>query len=204
MTQPGRSIPVESDAWGGEAGSVAEPTHSAMHELSQPASQADAFRRLADRRLDGAYRLARAILHDAADAEDATHDAFVTAWRSWATLRDPARFDAWFDRILVNVCRNRLRWAARHRSADLTAEMGGGGKDPYRATGDRDAIEQALRALSAEQRIVVVLRFYRDMQLDDIATWMGIPTGTVKSRLHHALRRLGTVMAEADMKDLMT
>jgi DNA-directed RNA polymerase specialized sigma24 family protein len=76
------------------------------------AAQRDAvFQALADEHLDRAYRLARAILRDPTDACDATHDAFVRAWRSRATLRDASRFEPWFDRILVNVCRNRLRVA---------------------------------------------------------------------------------------------
>ena len=76
-------------------------------------SRADAFRRLAQLHLDSSYRLARAILGNAAEAEDATHDAFVTAWQQWSTLRDPLLFEHWFDRILVNTCRNRLRRTAR-------------------------------------------------------------------------------------------
>ena len=67
--------------------------------------RAAAFTRLADEHLDRAYRLARAILRDEAEAQDAAHDAFVQAWRKWDTLRDPARFEPWFDRILVNTRR---------------------------------------------------------------------------------------------------
>src|SRR5262245_14422274 len=66
--------------------------------------RAAAFVRLADAHLDRAYGLARAILRDPVEAQDATHDAFVRAWRSWPSLRDPDRFEAWFDRILVNTC----------------------------------------------------------------------------------------------------
>ena len=91
--------------------------------LAARAARADAFRTLADRRLDASYRLAYAILGQRAEAEDATHDAFVTAWRHWATLRDQALFERWFDRILINTCRNRLRQRARWRSHDLSAEL---------------------------------------------------------------------------------
>src|SRR5262245_53147430 len=78
-----------------------------------------AFLRLASEHLDRAYRLARAIVRDPAEAQDATHDAFVQAWRKWGSLRDPDRFDAWFDRILVNTCRNRLR-AVRRLPTDIS------------------------------------------------------------------------------------
>jgi RNA polymerase sigma-70 factor (ECF subfamily) len=81
--------------------------------LGESVGRASAFRRLADQHLDEAYRLATAILHDEADAQDATHDAFERAWRKWSTLRDESRFDAWFGRILVNECRDRLRHGRR-------------------------------------------------------------------------------------------
>jgi len=71
------------------------------------------FRELADRRINLAYGLAYAILRDRADAQDATHDAFIRAWDKWGSLHDVSRFEAWFDRILVNVCRNRLRRRSR-------------------------------------------------------------------------------------------
>src|SRR5450759_5728772 len=80
----------------------------------------EAFALLTRRHLDSAYRLAWAILTDTGDADDATQDAFALAWRNRRSLRDPARFDAWFDRILVNVCSERLRQraGARTRPAD--------------------------------------------------------------------------------------
>ena len=81
--------------------------------VEQPSERAEAFLRLADDHLDAAYRLARAILRDSTEAQDATHDAFEQAWRKWSTLRDPARFEPWFDRILVNTCRDRLRSGRR-------------------------------------------------------------------------------------------
>ena len=93
------------------------------HALAAQAARADAFRTLADRHLDASYRLAHAILGEQAEAEDATHDAFVTAWRNWSALRDHALFERWFDRILINTCRNRLRQRARWRSRDLSAEL---------------------------------------------------------------------------------
>ena len=82
-----------------------------------PITRDAAFRKLADRHLEASYRLACAILGNPAEAQDATHDAFVQAWRHWSTLRDPARFEHWFDKILVNTCRNRLRRASRWRTA---------------------------------------------------------------------------------------
>ncbi len=78
-----------------------------------------AFERLASQQLDASYGLARAILGRSGDAEDAVHDAFETAWHKWPSLRDPARFEAWFGRIVVNTCRDRLRREARRRTEVL-------------------------------------------------------------------------------------
>jgi DNA-directed RNA polymerase specialized sigma24 family protein len=67
------------------------------------------FERFTQSRLERAYRLAGLLLRDRSDAEDAVHDAAVQAWLHWGELRDPERVDAWFDRILVNGCRARMR-----------------------------------------------------------------------------------------------
>ena len=153
-----------------------------------------AFQALAEEHLDAAYRLARVILRDPTDAEDATHDAFVQAWRKWSTLRDPDRFEAWFDRILVNACRDRLRRTSRHAARDISDELGLATGDPYVRTHERDEIDQALAALSPDHRVVIALRYDRDLAADEIARRLDIPVGTVHSRLHYALRKLHQVM----------
>lgn len=165
-------------------------------------ARAEAFRYLADRELDQAYRLAAVILNDRIEAEDAVHDAALVAWRRWDDLRDPARFEAWFRRILVNGCRDRLRAKARHRVVDLGRELteaehpqvadASGGAEA------RDAADRAIDALGPDERLIVVLRFHADLTVPAIAATIGIPEGTVKSRLHHALRRLRVALEEAD------
>jgi len=164
--------------------------------------RAGAFRRLVDRQLDAAYRLAAVILNDRVEAEDAVHDAALSAWQRWDDLRDPARFDAWFQRILVNGCRDRLRAKARHRVVDLGRELVEGEHprvpDAADATAIRDALAQALDALPADERLAVTLRYQADLTVPVIAVVLGIPEGTVKSRLHHALARLRLVLEEAE------
>lgn len=167
------------------------------------AARAAAFAGLVDRRvLDSAYRFATLMLGDRAEAEDATHDAAVIAWRRFADLRDADRFDAWFGRILVNACRDRLR--ARRRapvSLDGRRPTGDGAwsmpaaaslasPDQADAVVRRDALAGALKTLSPDHREVVVLRFYFDLTVDQIAVRTGVGSGTVKSRLHYALRHL--------------
>jgi RNA polymerase sigma-70 factor (ECF subfamily) len=167
--------------------------------VEPPTERAEAFLRLADEHLDAAYRLARAILRDATDAQDVTHDAFEQAWRKWSTLRDPARFEPWFDRILVNTCRDRLR-SGRRQPTDISAEVVIATDDPYGSAHDHDLLANAIATLSPEHRVVVALRYYRDLPVDEIASRLDIPAGTVQSRLHYALKRLHAAIDAADGK----
>lgn len=140
-------------------------------------------------RVGDSYRLARAILLDDGEAEDAVQEASLSAWRRRASLRDPARFDAWFDRILVNQCRDQLR--KRRRAVKLASPpVGFEAATPPPDMGTDDDLDRALDALDVDHRIVVLLRYWQDRTVDDIADRVGIPAGTVKSRLHNALRTL--------------
>jgi RNA polymerase sigma-70 factor (ECF subfamily) len=140
-------------------------------------------------RVGDSYRLARAILLDDGDAEDAVQEASLAAWRQRGSLRDPDRFDAWFERILVNQCRDQLR---KRRRAVKVAASPIGFEAPAVApeTGTDADLDRAIDALDVDHRIVVLLRYWQDRTVDDIAERVGIPPGTVKSRLHHALRSL--------------
>ena len=164
-------------------------THGRLAELGDADARALAFRQLADHHLDASYRLAYVILHDAHDAQDATHDAFVTAWRRWSTLRDPGAFERWFDRILVNTCRRRLRDRSRYRSSDISPDLAVT-PDPQAHAVARDLVSEAMAILSPDHRIVLALRYSRDLTVEQIADRLGIRAGTVKSRLHYALRRM--------------
>ena len=178
---------------------VIEVTDSRPVVAEQPTERAEAFLRLADEHLDAAYRLARAILRDATDAQDATHDAFEQAWRKWSTLRDPARFEPWFDRILVNTCRDRLRTTRRH-ATDISAEVAISAGDQFAQAHDRDLLFKAIATLPPEHRVVIALRYYRDMTVESIASLLDIPAGTVHSRLHYALKHLHAAIDAADSR----
>jgi RNA polymerase sigma factor (sigma-70 family) len=154
----------------------------------------DAFEALSDRCLDDAYRLAAVVLRDPVEAEDVVHDAALLAWRKFGSLRDASRFDAWFGRIVLNLCRDRLRarQRGRVRATQLGATLEPGRRDDFASVAERDALAAAFPRLDPDLQLVVALRFYRDMQLTDIAESLGIPLGTVKSRLHTGLKRLRT------------
>src|SRR4051812_18078202 len=180
-----------------EALTKVEPIMRQTEDRSDVA-RAEAFGRLVDRAaLDRAYRYATLILGSRSDAEDATHDAALDAWRRFGDLRDPDRFDAWFGRILVNSCRDKLRTRRRTPlSLDLdppaatatNALRARSTPDQTEAVATHETLGMALRTLSPEHREVVVLRFYFDLTVDEIASRTGARPGTVKSRLHHALR----------------
>ena len=97
---------------------------SRAERVSASTDRQEAFAALADRHLEAAYRLAGVILGDPFEAEDATHDAVVTSWRGYAKLRDPDRFEAWVQRILVNTCRDRLRRRGRRQASPRSTSLG--------------------------------------------------------------------------------
>jgi RNA polymerase sigma factor (sigma-70 family) len=169
--------------------------------LADPADAVteERFLRLAGSELDRAYRLAGLLLGDAHDAEDATQDALIRAWRSLGSLRDPAGFRPWFDRILVNVCRDRLRRSRRIRFIPLDGPAGlVQAGDPFRAVLERDEMLGRLGTLDADERIVVVLHYWADLTLAAVAERLGWPVGTVKSRLHRALETMARSSRERE------
>jgi RNA polymerase sigma-70 factor (ECF subfamily) len=140
--------------------------------------------------LDRAYRMAGLLLGNAHEAEDAVQDALVVAWQSFDRLRDVERFGAWFDRIVVNGCRDRLRRRGVVRFIPMAADVDPAGRDPFAAFLERDELLAGLGGLTSDERIVVVLRFWAHLPLEGIAERLEWPLGTVKSRLHRALGRL--------------
>jgi RNA polymerase sigma-70 factor (ECF subfamily) len=169
-----------AEAWVRDDSQAAEPAVPVVERL----------RGMSPRELNRAYRIAGLFLGNAQDAEDATQDALLRAWQSASSLRDPARFDAWFDRILVNACRDRLRRRGRVRFITLEGEAARAGADPFGELLERDDVLRRLTTLDDDLRLVVVLHYWGDLRLEDLAERVGWPVGTVKSRLNRALKTL--------------
>lgn len=153
--------------------------------------RAAAFSTLLEGCLDRSFRLAAVIVGDREDAEDAVSDAALRAWQHVSDLREPARFEAWFTRIVVNVCRDRLHRRASDRSRLLA--LGAEPADGEDQVGDfveRVALHEALAMLTPEHRAVVALHHLEGLTDEQVATQLGLPLGTVKSRLHHAMAEL--------------
>jgi len=160
----------------------------------------EAFASLAVAVGDRLHAVAHRILRDLDLAEDATQQALLTIWRDLPQLRDPARFEAWSYRVLVRACyaegRRTRRWTPSLRLVSADEPTGPG---ELASVVDRDQLERGFRRLSIDHRAVVVLHHYLDLPLDEVAEALGVPVGTVRSRLHYAMRGLRAAL-EADAR----
>jgi RNA polymerase sigma-70 factor (ECF subfamily) len=143
--------------------------------------------------------VSRRILRDIDLAEDATQQALVAIWRDLPQLRDPARFDAWSYRLLVRACytegRRSRAWSPNLRILEADEPMA---SDGYETVVQRDQLETAIRRLSVDHRTVLVLHHYADLPLERVAEIVGVPLGTVYSRLHHAMRAMRAALDADD------
>jgi len=140
------------------------------------------------------FRTALAILGNEPDARDATQETFVSAWRALPRLRDLDRFDAWLGRILINECRMALRH--RRRVHEVPISDSPDSPDPRLPTSDRTDFDEAFDRLTVDQRAILVLHHVQGYGVGEIATWLGIPSGTVKWRLSRARRALAAQLGE--------
>ena len=164
-------------------------------ELIEQARRGDrtAYEAIVRRKVETVYRTARAILGNDADADDATQEALIGAWRKLPSLRDVDRFDAWLGRITVNACRMALRRRRSNSAVPLPSGMSGAADpvDPRASTFEArsvaaDAFDRAFDRLPIDQRAILVLHHREELPIAEIAARLGIPAGTVKSRLHTA------------------
>lgn len=139
------------------------------------------------------YRAARAVLDSDADAEDAVGEALLRAWRSWDRLRSPGSVRAWLLKIAVNCAYAQRRKLGRVSVVEDMEPLAGSTVDrPY------EDLWEAVSALPPDQRVAVTLFYYEDMTLAQIAKTLGIPQGTVKSRLDRARKRLRERLGEGE------
>jgi RNA polymerase sigma-70 factor (ECF subfamily) len=146
------------------------------------------------------FAIAQRILRDVDRAEDALQDALVIAWRDLRGLRDPGRFDAWLQRLLVNECIDQASRERRRTSILRVLPVEGpAAPDALLTVADRDQLERGFRRLPADQRALLVLHHFAGYAPSEIAEALGIPDGTARSRLHHAHRAMRAAL-EADAR----
>lgn len=134
-----------------------------------------------------ARRVARTILGNLDDAEDAVQDAWLLAIRKIDTLRDHQRFGPWFYRIVANVAlHKRQKRAAQPASLETLETLLQPPDDPSPESDYRDLLPLAMGALSSKDQIVITLHYWGGVAVAQLAALLGVPLGTIKSRLHHA------------------
>src|SRR3954465_2716590 len=180
---------------------MSEPERSLLRRLRDRDERA--FRELVETHRDRVFNITYRMLGDRAEAEDVAQEVFISVFKTIDTFREEAKFSTWLYRVAVNHCKNRIKYLARRhdRDRDELDETSNGPNGaiggPMPAAPDRalegvqmgELLQNAIKALDDEQRIVVVLRDVEDLSIEEICDITGLPDGTVKSRLHRA--RLG-------------
>jgi len=196
LVQPGRVTDRLAAASDNDGLSVA---HDKEEELAHEAAQADTRREFEERLAECgplAYRVARGVLRNTADAEDVAQEALLRAYRRFDRLRDRNRFRAWLVRIAFRLALDRLRSRKRrelrdtlwsqpeHQPPAATAE-------DLAASNEFEAhLENALSELPEKLRLVLLLAAMEGHTIDEIGVILGISTGTVKSRIFYARKQL--------------
>ena len=146
-----------------------------------------------------AFRAAYLVTGSAAEAEDAAQEGFVKAWQALPRFREGAPFRPWLLAIVVNEARNRRRRAGRQAALALRAADPGPAplEDTAAERADHDRLLRLVASLREDDRLVIGYRYFLDLSEDETAEALGIPRGTVKSRLSRALERLRAQMEEA-------
>jgi RNA polymerase sigma-70 factor (ECF subfamily) len=139
--------------------------------------------------IEPGFRLALAMLHDAHAAEDAVQDASLTAWRKLGRMHDQGRLRPWFLGVVANKCRNarRSKWST---GVDL-----GVPEDVAVVSGEERALRgadlrRAVARLGHDDRLVIVLYFFLDMPVEEVATVAGKSVGATRARLYRSIKRL--------------
>jgi len=175
-----------------------------MRDLVEKAKAGDheAFSELGRLWVDKLYAIAFLILRDPDRAGDATQEALVACWRDIRGLRDPDHFGGWLRRILIRSCYREARQERTRRRFELqvTPLAMGESLDHASTLADRDQIEHCFRYLDPEQRALIALYYYDGLSLQETAEALGLPVGTVKSRLHRTTQALRASL-DAEARD---
>ena len=176
-----------------------QPVSTARSELVGEAAQEDARREFEERLAECgplAYRVARGVLRNTADAEDVAQEALLRAYKSFDRLRDPSRLRGWLVRISFRIALDRLRSAKRREQRDMLWLQPAHQPPPVTvedvavSNQFQSHLERALEELPEKLRLALVLSAVEGHTIEEIASLVGIPVGTVKSRIFIARKKL--------------
>lgn len=181
------------------SGASLTPTMDEQSRLVDSAKSGDkeAFGRLLQMEVGWAFGVAVAVCGSREEAEDAFQEASLKAWLELRRLRQVDLWQSWFRKIVINEAIDISRRTARTRRAVAIAPTQGDG-DPGRVIPESDAVGAVLKKLSADERAILVLRYGRDMQVDEVAAMLGIRLGTAKSRLSRTLAKCRRLVGAED------
>jgi len=173
-------------------------------ELIQRALRGDieAWGEIVRRYKEAVFGIAFGILGNAHDAEDATQDAFIRAYENLERYDLKRKFSTWIFTITANICKNKLRRERFFAPLKDVAQLFGG-EDPAEQLEREERqllVQEALAALDEKYRAPLVLRYYGDLEYKEIAEVLGMPEGTVKTRIHRAKLQLKAWMEAKGVK----
>jgi RNA polymerase sigma-70 factor, ECF subfamily len=169
-------------------------------ELVRLAQRGDreAFAALVPEAVDRMFGVAYRILGDRDRAEEATQLAVINAWRKLRSLREPERFEAWTNRLVVSASRDEVRRRPGEVRAPVALALLPEHGNAERQVDDRDRLDRAFGRLSVDHRAVIVLHHHLGLPLVEVGRVVGIPTGTARSRLHYAVRAMRASLEHDD------
>ncbi len=156
----------------------------------------EAFTILVRNYKDFVYRTVYAVLQNHADTEDVVQETFIKAYQSIKGLREERTFPSWIARIAVRTAFDWKKRGDRTRAAPIELEQIAAEHDPNKAARIRIDVENALRQMSSEHRVTLVLREFHGFDYEEIAEILNIPIGTVRSRLFSARSKLRKALEE--------
>jgi RNA polymerase sigma-70 factor, ECF subfamily len=164
----------------------------------------DAYSELAKASHPRLFGIASLILRDSESAQDAVQDALLLAWRRIRSLREPDAWDAWLRRLTVRACYAVARRERRRTLVELRVAIdpgSAGAPDTSVGVADRDWLGRELDRLDIDQRVVIVLHYYLDLPVSEVAEIIDIPYGTAASRLHRGLDAMRSSMRAGPQAD---
>lgn len=166
--------------------------------------QIEAWGEIVSRYKEAVFGVAMGILGNAADAEDASHDAFIRAYENLRRYDLSRRFSTWLFAITANLCKNKLRrerfFAPLRHASRLAANSNFNPAEQAAKEELSMKVRESLDELSFKYRAPLVLRFYADMDYKEIAHALNLPEGTVKTRLHRGKLELRRILEQKGVK----